>query len=78
MREEFKALISGWTLTSMRYELTDLLDQISKWTRTHEPLKRDEIATIELIVQTENNRSVMEGDSDYILLDILDKARKVK
>ena len=51
MRDEFHAIVSGWTLISGLDDITDRIERAGEWTKANGPLEPDEEATIKLMIQ---------------------------
>lgn len=58
MREEFREIVSGWTLYSGLENLTDRIERAGKWTKVNGPLLPDEQATIELMIRAQIARGM--------------------
>jgi len=67
MRDEFSAIISGWTLTSDRTSLSERLVDVLEWIENNNPLEPDEEKTIEMMIHCEIVRGIEEGDFDDIM-----------
>lgn len=50
MRDEFRALVSGWTLISGLGPLTDRIEEVAEWTKKNGPLQEDEEKTIKMMI----------------------------
>lgn len=61
MREEFKNIISGWTLVSGFNAITDRIEELANWTKTNSPLEPDEEKIVELMIQCQIVRGLEEG-----------------
>ncbi len=53
MREEFAAIVSGWTLISGMAAITDRIEEVARWTKENGPLLPDEEATVKLMIRTQ-------------------------
>jgi hypothetical protein len=51
MRDEFKAITSGWTLTRGIEALTSRIEEAAEWTKANGPLQPDEEATIARMIE---------------------------
>lgn len=60
MRQGFKDIVEGWALYSGMENLTERIDLASDWTTQNGPLKPDEQATIELMIQCQIARGMEE------------------
>ncbi len=58
MREEFRAIVSGWTLIDGIDDLTDRIEAAGAWTKVNGPLQADEQATIELMIRAQIARGM--------------------
>lgn len=57
MREEFRNIVTGWTLISGIEDITDKIEQVAKWAETNSPLEPDEEATVKLMIECQIARS---------------------
>jgi len=69
MRDEFKTIISGWTLIDGIDDLTDRIERVIAWSRTNSPLRMDETATLTMMIQSQMARGF------GLDVDTLDKMR---
>jgi len=77
MRDGFREIVSGWTLTSGLYDLTERIELAAKWTEVNGPLEADEEATIKLMIDAQIARGIAQaepfiaggGDDDDFLDD---------
>jgi hypothetical protein len=53
IRDEFHAIVGGWTLISGIDDLTDRIERAAEWTRENGPLNPDEEATIQLMIRSQ-------------------------
>lgn len=53
MRDEFVAIVSGWTLVRDFNALTERIEEAAKWMEINGPLNEIESKTIELMIQTQ-------------------------
>lgn len=60
MREEFQAIVSGWTLISGMGDITDRIEQVAEWTKANGPLQPDEEATIKIMIECQIARGFEE------------------
>ena len=60
MRQEFKDIVSGWTLIDGMDDITDRIERAAEWTELNGPLEVDEERTIELMIQTQIARGFEE------------------
>lgn len=51
MRDEFAAIISGWSLVSGFNSITDKLEEAARWAKDNGPLLPDEEKTVHLMIQ---------------------------
>ena len=56
MRDEFKAIVSGWTLIDGMDDITDRIERVSEWAKTNSPLRMDETATLTMMIQSQMAR----------------------
>lgn len=61
MRDEFAAIVSGWTLISGIEDLTDRIEEAAKWTEKNGPLNEREEATIKLMIRAQIARGGLPG-----------------
>lgn len=61
MRDEFAAIISGWTLISGFDAITARIEETARWTEANGPLLPDEASTVELMIQCQIARAFEEG-----------------
>jgi hypothetical protein len=61
MREEFKAIVSGWTLYSGVEPLTERIEAAAEWTKANGPLQPDEEATIKIMIEAQ----IARGEGDF-------------
>ncbi len=61
MREEFSALVSGWTLISGRAAISERLEELAPWIAANQPLLPDEEATVRMMIGCEIARGIDEG-----------------
>lgn len=59
MREEFRALISGWMLTDDFDTLTEIIERSAKWAERNSPLLPDEQGIVKLMIE----RQILIGPS---------------
>lgn len=64
MRDEFRAIISGWTLIDGMDDITDRIENAAEWTTANGPLEPDEEATIKLMIECQIARGLERGDFD--------------
>jgi hypothetical protein len=62
IRDEFAAIVSGWTLISGLTDLTDRIERAAEWTKANGPLLPREEATIELMIKCQIARGIERGD----------------
>jgi hypothetical protein len=62
IRDEFAAIVSGWTLTSDVEDLGEKIEAAARWTEAHGPLLADEEATVKMMIETQVARGVRRGD----------------
>lgn len=62
MREGFREIVSGWTLIDDFDDLSDRIERSAKWADANGPLEPDELATVELLIQTQVCRGIARGD----------------
>lgn len=60
MRDEFAAIISGWTLVSGFNAITDRIEEVARWSKENGPLQPDEEKTVELMIQCQIARGFEE------------------
>lgn len=60
MRDEFAAIISGWTLVDGFDFISKKLEEVSIWADQNKPLQPDEEKTIELMIQCQIARGIEE------------------
>ncbi len=53
MREEFAAIVSGWTLISGIGDLTEKIEEAAEWTKENGPLNEREEAMIKLMIRAQ-------------------------
>lgn len=57
MRQGFKDTVSGWTLVSGFWPLTDVIEAAARWTEANGPLEPDEEATVKLMIEAQIARA---------------------
>jgi hypothetical protein len=60
MRDEFREIVSGWTLYDGIDDLTDRIERAAAWTKANGPLLPDEEATIKLMIEAQIARGFEE------------------
>lgn len=60
MRDEFRDIVSGWTLISGLDDLTDRIERAAEWTKLNGPLEQDEEATVKLMIEAQIARGLEE------------------
>jgi hypothetical protein len=70
MRDEFRDIVSGWTLIGGIDALTDCIEHAAVWTKANGPLEPDEQAIIELMIRAQIGRGMPDlvrraGMQDY-------------
>jgi hypothetical protein len=53
MREEFRDIVSGWSLIDNVDDLTDKIEEAANWTKTNGPLNEEEQATVRLMIEAQ-------------------------
>ena len=62
MRDDFLAIVSGWTLIGGMGDLTERIERASEWTKANGPLRPDEAATVKLMIEAQIARGIRQGD----------------
>lgn len=62
IRDEFAAIVSGWTLISGMGDITDRIEQVAAWQKENGPLLPAEQATVELMIRTQIARGMEGGE----------------
>lgn len=60
MRDEFAAIVSGWTLIDGIEDITERIEVAAKYTKANGPLQADEEATIKLMIECQIARGFEE------------------
>lgn len=60
VKEEFAAIVSGWTLISGYNAITDRLEELGKWVEKNKPLTENEQKTVDLMIQCQIARGFEE------------------
>ncbi len=68
MRDEFRAVVSGWTLTSDVEDLGEYIGETVRFVEANGPLQPDEERTVEMMVECQVARGIERGDlAPYII-----------
>jgi hypothetical protein len=67
VRDEFRAIVSGWTLVDGMEDITDRIERAAQWTAAHGPLEPDEQATVKLMIRTQIARGIRRGDWEPLI-----------
>jgi len=51
MRDEFRAIASGWMLIDGMDDITDRIERLGEWTEVNGPLEPDEEATVKMMIE---------------------------
>jgi hypothetical protein len=62
MRDEFREIISGWTLVEDVDVVGERIELAAQWERTNGPLEPDEYATVQLMIKTQIAWGIRRGD----------------
>ena len=70
MRDAFREIVSGWTLIKDVDAIGEKIEAAAVWTDKNGPLEPDELATVEMMIQTQVVWSIERGDFEpYIPRD---------
>lgn len=61
MRDEFRAIVSGWTLSDSFYDITKRIERAAEWAKANGPLEPDEAATVKEMIAAQLDRGDAEG-----------------
>lgn len=61
MRNEFHAIVSGWTLHSGIDDLTERIEEAAQWAKENGPLQPDEEKTIKMMIEAQISRGGFGG-----------------
>jgi len=64
LREEFREIVSGWTLISGTDDLDDRIERAADWAKINGPLRPDEEATIKLMIAAQITRHLFPEDAE--------------
>ena len=62
MRDEFRAVVSGWTLTSDVEDLGEYIGETARFVEANGPLEPDEERTVEMMIECQVARGIERGD----------------
>lgn len=62
MRDEFREIISGWTLVEDVEAIGERIEDAARWERSNGPLQPDERATVQLMIKTQVAWGIRRGD----------------
>lgn len=62
MREDFQAIVDGWSLVDDIDDLFDRIERSSKWMDANGPLSVDEASTVRLMIQSQIAMKIRRGD----------------
>ncbi len=63
MRDEFRAITSGWMLIDGTDDIDDRIAQIADWMKANGPLEKDEESTVQLMIQCQVARGKFHDDT---------------
>ena len=61
-REEFAAIVSGWTLIDGIGDLSDKIEEVARWAKENGPLLPSEEATVHLMIDCQ----IARGNEMYL------------
>jgi hypothetical protein len=62
MRDEFRAIVSGWTLTSDVEDLGEYIEETARFVTANGPLEPDEERTVAFMIECQVARGIKRGD----------------
>lgn len=62
VRDEFRAIVSGWTLTSGVEDLGEYIEEAARFTEAHGPLMPSEERTVRMMIECQVARGIKRGD----------------
>lgn len=62
MRDEFTAIVRGWTLTSDVEDLGEYIEEAGRFMTANSPLEPDEERTIKMMIECQIARGIARGD----------------
>jgi hypothetical protein len=62
MRDGFRAIVSGWTLSDSFYDITERIERAAEWAKVNGPLEPEEVVTIKEMIACQ----LVRGDAEDI------------
>lgn len=75
MRDQFREIVSGWTLVHDVEALGERIEDLADWARTNGPLQPDEEATVKLMIETQIAWGIERGDFEPYISPLSVKQR---